>query len=184
MLIIKSTQLKAALICAAKKDIRTYLNGVYFDPAGFMVGCDGHRMLVQKIAAFEGEAIIVPREQVDLAIKAAGKNGSIELTRQTIGYVPYASIEGTYPQWRKVIPEDVTGEAGAYNVDYVCDFKKIQELITGRDSSFGAHSIAGSGENGPGVAIIAEDVFGIIMPMRGIESAKADISAVHAMLAA
>lgn len=165
MLNLTKDQLKAALICAAKKDIRTYLNGVYFDPAGYVVTMDGHRLLIQKTAAFEGDGFIVPRASVEGAVKMCGKYQTIEVTRSTIGAVQYMPIDERFPDWRKVTPESVSGEPASFDADYVADFKRIQEIITGRTSWFTASAIAC---NGAATAIcqIDDGVFGVIMPLR------------------
>jgi DNA polymerase III sliding clamp (beta) subunit (PCNA family) len=47
---IKTNEVKALLLCAAKKDIRAYLNGIYFESntRGLTaVSTDGHRLLAR-----------------------------------------------------------------------------------------------------------------------------------------
>lgn len=80
-------KVKAALIFAAKSDIRYYLNGVYFVRRGndmLAVATDGHRLTVLREGrALEGNnaammpiprefAVIVDRDQLAQAIKAHG----------------------------------------------------------------------------------------------------------------
>lgn len=181
-LFIKKDQLKAALIFAAKKDIRKYLVAAHFDPAGFMVTTDGHRMLVQKVTAFDGESFTVPRAIIELAIKGCGKYGVIEVTRDKVANIGYTFDDGQFPQWRKVIPDSISGEPGAYNADYVADIKAAQEMLTGRTSHFTTMSIGQNG-NAPSVFLLDDGAFGVIMPIVS-KSAPCDIEDIQAIMAA
>lgn len=76
--------LTAALITAASKDIRYYLNGVFIHAAdGEMriVGTDGHRMIVSrfvpegKLPAWTEDGIILARDELAQALPVLQKNG-------------------------------------------------------------------------------------------------------------
>ena len=78
--------IKALLICAAKQDVRYYLNGVCVDARAdgtvVLVATDGHRLLAYLVAADNIEALapgeyIIPRELLE-AVKPA-KAGRITL---------------------------------------------------------------------------------------------------------
>ncbi|SER35588.1 MULTISPECIES: hypothetical protein [Pseudomonas] len=84
---------KVAFDTAAKKDIRSYLNGVHVDEAGkLIVSTDGHRMMVIS--------------DVDLA----GVPKKSEVAKQ-MGYTVVDEkgnwIEGRYPDWSRVMPTSV-----------------------------------------------------------------------------
>ena len=68
---IPARSFAAALKCAAKNDVRFYLNGVYLDlPKGRIVGTNGHVMFVGKIEAATLPAVIVPRDLIESALKS------------------------------------------------------------------------------------------------------------------
>jgi len=120
---IAGNKIQAALIFAAKDDIRYYLNGVLieWEPGGFyMVASNGHIMLVQwqpdeKIET-NGE-VILPREMLAaisrkdtvvidaeeiLPEKAAW--GARRIVQHGAGHtVEYKSVEGKFPRWRNIL---------------------------------------------------------------------------------
>ncbi|MEV9065357.1 hypothetical protein AB0132_08575 [Klebsiella quasipneumoniae] len=58
MITVNRAEYLSALTCAGVKDVRYYLNGIFFDPEGFIVGTDGHRLFCGK-AVTEGESVII-----------------------------------------------------------------------------------------------------------------------------
>ena len=58
MITVKRAEYLSALTCAGVKDVRYYLNGIFFDPEGFIVATDGHRLFCGK-AITEGESVII-----------------------------------------------------------------------------------------------------------------------------
>ncbi|MGR9066982.1 hypothetical protein ACP6ES_07685 [Klebsiella quasipneumoniae] len=58
MITVNRAEYLSALTCAGVKDVRYYLNGLFFDPEGFIVGTDGHRLFCGK-AVTEGESVII-----------------------------------------------------------------------------------------------------------------------------
>lgn len=120
---IAGNRIQAALIFAAKEDIRHYLNGVLieWEPGGFyMVATNGRIMLVQwqpdeKIET-HGE-VILPREMLAaisrkdtiwidaeeiLPEKAAW--GPRKIVQYGAGHtIEYKSIEGKFPRWRNIL---------------------------------------------------------------------------------
>lgn len=121
----------AHLLIAPKSDVRFYLNGVYFDPAGRMVSTDGSVMLVTKHDALkmpDALPCIVPRDALVAAVKMAGKKAATlfvdiepgEPARVTLRAMTGASmtctgIDGRYPDYLRVIPATVDGVAGTYD---------------------------------------------------------------------
>ena len=105
---ISLTVIKACLLAAGKKDIRCYLNGLHVT-ATHIVGCDGHMLVaVEHKQVVPGWVdVTVPRDRVELAIKAAGKNANLDLTADSIGGIPYSPIDGNYPDWNRVIPATI-----------------------------------------------------------------------------
>lgn len=68
---LKVSALAAALMCAGKKDVRYYLNGVLLDfRAGKIVATDGHRLFCGAIPAVDFPPVIVPRDIIESTLKA------------------------------------------------------------------------------------------------------------------
>lgn len=123
-------KIKAALVFAARQDIRYYLNGVQFQRHGdgaIAVATDGHRLAVlfeaTAFSAIDGDgataqdfSVIVSREQLESAVKAAPKNialvfvvtvtdGVQSVTIKSDGAeFTHPAVDGRYPDWQRVIP--------------------------------------------------------------------------------
>ena len=99
---IKTSDLKAVLLAAGKKDIRTYLNGVHVN-SKHIVGTDGARL---HAIAHGGEwphgPVTIAREVVELAVKA--KTLELTLTTDALGDISYKPVGGTYPDYARVLP--------------------------------------------------------------------------------
>lgn len=140
MTTIRIAVLKAALLHAGKKDVRYYLNGVLIDrQTGHVVATDGHRMLVAKLAdgAWEkGDSYIVPRETLEAAVKLHAKYETIEIldvdtANLTVGHIPCKAIDGRFPEWRRVVPNESKAGAGRFCPRYLGDAFKALAMIAG-----------------------------------------------------
>lgn len=160
---MKTAYLKAALIPASTEKVRYYLMGVYMDPAGFAVATDGHRAFVARIEPFDGEGYIIPADAVKRALTGY-KDAEIEVTRERVGAVQYVPVDGTYPDWRRIIPADMTGVIAQFNPAYVADAGKIGKLLGAERLTAHIH------HNGDGPAGVTfpgcEDAFMVLMPIR------------------
>jgi DNA polymerase-3 subunit beta len=171
---IKTNELKALLICAAKNDVRYYLNGVHFESSAngmIAAATDGHRLLCINLPAENAPNIknLIPRALIEAAVKT--KSVYIEITIEG-GNVTLASAgqsisgsitDGVFPDYRRVIPNSVSGIQGNdFNNTYLVDFDKIGALIEG-----GKASVL---QNGPGMSALVrfdnENAIGVIMPLR------------------
>lgn len=131
-LYIPANHLSALLKIAGKKDVRWYLNGIYFDPRGFLVAIDGSALMAVHCEPFTGEGFIVPRKVVELAVKSipvrkrAVRHLRIDYQPGETGQVGrgeivgdhdcfgFTGIDGQYPQWQNVVPKSVSGEPAEY----------------------------------------------------------------------
>ena len=177
---IKTNELKALLISAAKNDIRYYLNGVHFEstPNGIIAAStDGHRLLCINLPNEQAEGIkaLIPRALIEAAIKIKSAvkpdnaviNITIEganVTLSSMGQNVSGSLtEGVFPDFRRVIPEKVSGIQGnEFNNEYLVDFDKIGKLINGGKASVLQNDVGFS-------ALVHFDnpnVIGVIMPLR------------------
>ena len=166
---VPTAVLKAALICASTEQARYYLNGVYVDPKGFLVSTDGHRAFVGKIdvrnvPAFDGW--IICRDALKRALTGY-KADTITIAPDRVGDLACSPIDGTYPDWRRVVPSDLSGVTAQFNPNYVADLGKMGVLLRGkRKNSLDVHVH----HNGDGPAAITFPeiayAFAVLMPIR------------------
>ena len=179
-LTIQTNQLKALLLCAAKNDVRYYLNGVHFEstPNGIIAAStDGHRLLCVNLPSEQAEGVncLVPRALIEAAvkIKTAVKpdNAMIDITidgssvtLSSAGQNVSGSLtEGVFPDFRRVIPEKVSGIQGnEFNNEYLVDFDKIGKLVNGGKASVLQNDVGFSAL----VHFDNPDVIGVLMPLR------------------
>ena len=176
---IHTEKLKALLICAAKNDVRYYLNGVHFEstPGGIIAAStDGHRLLCinlpdQPVDQFKA---LIPRALIEAACKlktaAKASHATIDITIQdqnvtltSAGQTISGSLtEGVFPDFRRVVPQSVSGVPGSqFNNEYLVDFDKVGKLING-----GKASIL---QNDGAAALVKfddENVIGVLMPLK------------------
>jgi DNA polymerase-3 subunit beta len=171
---IKTNELKALLICAGKKDIRYYLNGVYFESSQnglIAVATDGHRLLAINLPNehHEGVCALIPRALIEIAIKTKMPeiNISIDGVNVTLSSAGQSTsgglTEGKFPDYRRVIPERASGERIAdFNNEYLVDFDKVAKLLNSSD-------LARVVQNGLSAAMVHfsdYNAIGVVMPMR------------------
>jgi len=179
---IETALLKAAMLATSKEEIRYYLKGVFFELRGLelrMVATDGHRLFIacQKLVQPVGDnwSAILPFDGLKRALTGVpAKQEFVTLSpgrlQSTVNDVVMEPIDGTYPDYKRVVPETISGETGQFNPIYIGDFGKIAKLVSGNRglSSLPCHIQ----HNGNGPAIISfgrDDCFGVLMPMRPTE---------------
>lgn len=140
--------LKAAIISAAKSDIRFYLQGVAIDK-GNVVSTDGHRLFYVELDELDSnmQQVIIPREAIEYLSKKAtgikdfkkmvivnlqGSNG--KLTVQGTDIVEnFQAIDRKFPEWQRIIPKadgsEYKGEYPTFNWQYLVDFQKIAKAL-------------------------------------------------------
>lgn len=133
-------QLKAALLFAANKDVRYYLNGVLFNgETGELVATDGHRIIVVK-TSWRGESkCIIPRGLIEKALKITKADEVIELEYDeahkliTLHGLFDSAIDGKYPDYSHALPDnkDLVRSPAAYNVQYLADAHKAHNILLG-----------------------------------------------------
>ena len=172
---IQTNQLKALLLCSAKNDHRYYLNGAHFEstPNGIIAAStDGHRLLCINLPTEQAEGIkcLVPRALIEAAVKTKAQVIDIMIDGQNVTLssagqnVSGSLTDGVFPDFRRVVPQRVTGESGGaqFQTEYISDFDKIGKLINGGKASIML--------NGPMdtalVKFTDENVIGVLMPFR------------------
>lgn len=134
---VKAAYLKAALICQAKKDIRFYLNGIFFMPDGRLAATDGHILfngfheselkagvivaVMGNVPARFSRAIITLPDPVDgdITIHIGPKKGTIRYVGdigETVGMGWCELVDGRFPDVDKVMANT---ELGPQEVVYI-----------------------------------------------------------------
>jgi DNA polymerase III subunit beta len=148
---IKQEALRAALLFAAKNDIRYFLNGICLTNDA-IVATDGHR-LIKIDNCFEDVSgdmpnnmrCIVPRDLVEQALKltklktlpivfkVSTQDGKTTVSASVASSsVSSAIVDGSYPDFSRVIPENKSDAIGAgcnLNPDYLVDTVKALNYL-------------------------------------------------------
>ena len=177
-MLIPTDLLKSALFCASTEETRYYLKGVHLSTSGHMVTTDGHRLFCAKLAEAVPADVIIPTETVKAALKLAGKRAeTIELNGNTLGGVVFTPVDGTFPDWRRVIPpmdgfkpgDDTT--PAHFNPDYIYDLGQMSRALGSKTgTAFRIHAWDSASPHGVTFAG-REDCFAVIMPMRTVKEA-------------
>jgi DNA polymerase-3 subunit beta len=183
-LTITHDTIKALLLVAPKSDTRYYLNGVCVDVrngAATLVATDGHRLLAVPVTADDVESAIdgqyiIPRDVLDAVkpVKVPRSDNlplTIEIvdTRITITGATTATsptVDGRFPDWRRVTPATASGIPAQFNSDYLGAFGKVAELL-GAKTKTGVTAVIHY--NGTGAALVTfptSQALGVIMPCR------------------
>lgn len=171
--------LKAAAFCVSSEETRFYLKGVfaeYKDGNLLLVATDGRRLIAvhpdSNGPAPHGPAfeIIIPSDVIariklgrrdtmgDLVCEAG--QWALHYDGLKIGFTP---IDGTFPDWRRIVPSETSGDTAQFNAAYLVDFAKASKMLGGDTRPVVAY-------NGEGPALIGFqsdiDAFGVLMPFR------------------
>ena len=172
---------RAALIVAAKSDVRYYLNGVCFslDPEKgrvLTIATDGHRLLVLRatsaLAECEAGEFIVPRDALEDAAKGVKAGTAINVSLDEDGRVGLTTlkrqlttrrVDARFPEWQRVMPYNPSGEPAQYDPAYIADFGRVASL-------FGKSGWIDVGYNGLSPALVTfgttPDAIAALMPLR------------------
>ena len=147
--------LKAALVCTLTDETRYYLKGVAVQLDGdqlFIVATDGHRLIAMqppcKIshdtsatdrAAFG--SVIIPADIIknlklvkgvdQCTLIIDGSKGEIEHASQS---VRFDFVDGTFPEWRRVIPLNISGDLAQFDARYVGELPKIEAAFGNKNT--------------------------------------------------
>ena len=179
---IKTNTLKALLLFSAKKDIRHYLNGIYFESCerGInSVATDGHALIAVRDNfdnQYSGLSAIIPRDAIERAVKTKAASLIINTDNVTFSISDGSQTiggncdNGRFPDYRRVIPSTCNNEPATYSAELLLNFEKANKYLTGLDRP----KVLQNGVNGALVKFIADtkrdfyNAIGVIMPMRDI----------------
>ncbi len=193
--------LAAVSLAASTEETRFYLNGVLVQCRAdhvMYVATDGHRLIVVREAVdntsnetgvltgdfiipndvckafkikkrryeYEEIAILSYVSATELKLQPLGENATI-----------FKPIDGTYPDYRRVIPKELSGKTDysklsrdnvgddfgvTYNPKYLADFAKFGEIMGAGNGRLAYNS------DGPAGVIFSDDrILAVLMPMRG-----------------
>jgi len=182
MITINKAALKAVSRFAAKSDIRYYLVGVYVEANETetrLVATDGHAMLVHRMPAENTRSWsgILPLDTVAAILKHKTASKKVDFPielhatanehEHRIDYAGQALIfkpvDGKFPDYRRVIPQKITGEPACYQPEYLQRVKDAAvDLGNGKTAGFGM----GYNGNSGAVCRINDDCLAIVMPLR------------------
>jgi hypothetical protein len=194
---IEARLLRAALICAAKSDIRYCLNGVAIevhDERALVVATDGHRLFIGRSHSkprgkIEGGAqtFIVPHELVERALKSLPKKssgfsldftfpvtipGEVSIKAIDAGFTG-ALVDARFPDWRRIASvQRQSTDSGQFKPEYVADCQRVAECFLTYAKGAAYVDIA---HNGPAnVALVTfsttADACIFLMPLRTFDA--------------
>lgn len=179
--------LKATALFVSNEETRYYLNGVCIQATKkgdiVYVATDGHRMFVAPGKSERGEdkdvfvgEIIIPRDVISgiklptgrsapnalEAVLVVGDKGRCTIEFGLGASVGFTAIDGTFPDWRRVISTSTSGVVGHFNTAYLDSFRKAGKLL--------GHEMPTVLHNGLADQAVIRwsgfDGFGILMPSR------------------
>lgn len=162
---------------AGNEATRPDLHGVYVenhDGSCNIVATNGHVLCVRRIVDPDiqpiGNVVIPPdvvnhwrftkkaEDQKAALVNQGG--GSFAITDGTVTRI-FKSIE-KYPDWRRVVPTQASGEMGQFNWDYLSRLKKFGEAL-----DIGSPALVPNGTNDPAIVRFKDPyTFAVLMPMR------------------
>ena len=176
--------LRAMLLMAANADIRYYLNSVKVEvreDAVYLAATNGHLLGAYRLEREEEVTLraefIVPRALLELVQRAKTVRLSYDPDSTMIsvnGDGPITSsctaVEGKFPEWRNVFPEEVTPELADFNPQYITMFEKVAVALKGKSKRRWGGSFATITQNGNRASLVTiphDDSFiGLLMPWR------------------
>lgn len=202
--------LKGAAVCAAKQDIRYYLNGVLVDireRETRIIATDGHRLIALRRELDKDDEnqepaqIIIPGDVIkaikpqkalvdcllsyDPAQWAEGFEGKRECKLSILAGpdLSFEPIDGKFPDYERTLPRTVPSmEYGHFNGELIAGFTKAIRIAFDNDRLF-AQVWTNGAEGSASVTCGREEFYGVVMPMRGLSvfDAPAWVGVLHAV---
>lgn len=190
-LILQPEILLAVKVFAAQKDVRHYINGVCVElgkTESRLIATDGHRQAMYRLRDGGGfEDLDQPLQVIIPNALMAGikKKGLVEIEigeptnpeqplvrpvtiRQNETAVNGFSVDGRFPDWRRVIPSQVSGEVAQFNPIYLGDIGKAYLLLNPKANYINA-TISHNGYSTAMFTLDDDNFLGLIMPFRTSE---------------
>lgn len=191
-IIVNEKLFRAVAVAVSTEETRYYLNGVHIcahpDGGAYLVATDGHRMLVgyDEGATFDwpgSDSVIVRPDKKLLAAaktdRRSDAQNQIAVEGATVKVLEGSPatvaatfagllIDGTFPDWRRVIPTVDKNEHAAcqcFNARYLADFGTAARVMTGQKEAF--ISVLANDEHSPALVDLGvPNLFGVLTPAR------------------
>ena len=162
----------AAARFVSTEETRYYLRGVYVQHAeggGLLyTATDGHRLIHvhDPAAEMDGDARIVgiAKGKFPAAWHKAKtlhwESGVLSSENRTL-LTPAAEIDGTFPDYTRIIPSTTSGEVSHFNYAYLADFQEAAKKC-----DLGAMFVHHNGENPALITFDCAPAIGVCMPFR------------------
>jgi hypothetical protein len=183
---IKQSTIKAVAYAMAKIGYRDYLKGILIHTNGHdtrLVATDDHRMniaIIERTMLIEApKKYIIPASLVSTICKCKAprdnKKPEVTLTfhdGKVAAALPDGTeavaklVDGNYPDYDRVIPHTLSGEAAQYNPAYVLDaYKACADYLGVKGHSY---AISMNGQNGC-AAMACDGFVALVMPWRATQ---------------
>ena len=197
-LTVRAEVIAVLKLFASDKDVHYYLNGINLEIGrketrlvatdGVMLGCfrveseqpDVDAPLTNIIIPNDLLKPIKPTKPLGLLVEitigeretpvSKARPVTIASTAMSLR-VSGTTLDAVYPDYRRAIPDEVSGEPAQFDARYLAALAKAWSILHGAKSA--PH--VGIGHNGHNAALIdlgADDFVGAIMPLRGMEPPK------------
>jgi DNA polymerase III sliding clamp (beta) subunit (PCNA family) len=168
---VPTSHLKAAMNCTGRKDTRPYLNGVYVEAMlneTRCVGTCGSAAAVLRYTTSNERLfnVIIPNAIVVSAIAMKIAILEIEFRNNfwSIGGIPFAPLDGVYPDYRRIFKTTFSNEAAHYDFELVAKFTKIAKILKIKSQTM---VIRQNGQDAAQVQFMGHPEFvGVIAPLR------------------
>lgn len=181
---LNAKHLKAAAIFAAGHDVRYYLRGVLAEvrPSETrLVATDGICAAVLRDTVLVGEQpnmpdVIIPSETVKLALLTKSQVLALALSDEgkwSLAGISFVPVDGKFPDYRRIIPSQASGEAGYFDTEILGRFLKAAKALGTRRQPILRQNGTGGGAQ---VQIPGhfDEFVGVIMPMRMFDEKNPD----------
>jgi hypothetical protein len=181
--VIPAAFMDCARLAVSTEATRHYLNGVFLDPAGYVVALNGPILfaaVVEDLVRLK-EPVTIPRAALDLVAKGKGADYYVSepsadgerwgLARGA-NETRFAPVDGTFPDWTRIIPSGPAKETPAKsNPTYYATMGKMAVLIAGRGKNSVNAFEVWQDATGPCAFMFGgrTDCLGVVMPVRKSE---------------
>ena len=170
----KLAWLKAVSLAAAKKDVRSYLNGVMVRN-GEMAATNGHMALLIKSESIKSDGeYIIDNDTLKMIVnlyKVVKGDTRIEVVDSVAitgkSKISITPVDGKFPDINRVIPQETSGEIAHFNAEYLLACQKANgEFLGGK-----YHWVKLQHNGQDGAKFESEDdngnkLVGVVMPVR------------------
>lgn len=165
---------RAVALCASSEETRYYLRGVSLQVIGGkarIAATDGHRLMAYTFEThYSGEIdIIIPTETIKKCFTGWPRTLAMVLIEGSgrdwkMGDVAFTPVDGTFPDWSRVMPDLSSGEAGTtahFNHKYIGELAKAEKFL-------GMTATIHHNGNSPALITFGErdDLLMLLMPKR------------------